>query len=489
MTSADLEEAAQYLKWTAALEEPTVAADAWTAEPEERTIAPAERRAFAERQLSARRRLYLLRSFYDTCRCRMARIHVLTASAVVLGRFCGFSATFDAIGDALMPVTDAGAPRTPAWSRYRAACDARKPLDERDALWTSAHVEDMERVRAEGLDRAFYAEADLHDGNPTYRLLRQHMQLTLDARLVGHSALADAVPHEAGVGQGVSLTLRRIARGIGVLVSAYGAETRRALLRPMVPSRPGLSGDREAAATLLASSATATSAAGSYRRAVRLARRGVQAAEGDSWPLLATVLGNRVNQLAPLVLEFCSNPARFRVTATHELDTLPGRFWYFAQRTLVGQSLYETQLPEMEGRFRSFRRHDGSMNVVRELRSGEVLRILESDFAVREDPDRPRLVEVFPDRGVEVELDVEPAAKGGLVVRSRRVFLRGVRLPDAPVKVEFRARRVVEASGRASVEIDQLLLMQPATWWGRLLARVLRQPGELGRVRYRAFRE
>jgi hypothetical protein len=145
VTPADLEDAAEYLG---------------AAEPEEHA-------AFATRQLSARRRLYLLRAFYGTCRCRMARIHLLTAAAVVLGRFCGFSATFDAIGAALMPVTDTGAPRTPAWSHYRAACDARKPRDLRDELWIAAHVEDMEHVRAAGLDRAFYEEADLHRGNPS----------------------------------------------------------------------------------------------------------------------------------------------------------------------------------------------------------------------------------------------------------------------------------------------------------------------------------
>jgi hypothetical protein len=125
----------------------------------------------------------------------VARIHLMTSAAVVLGRFCGFSATFDAIGAALMPVTDAGAPRTPAWSHYRAACDARKPRALRDELWVAAHVGDMERVRAEGLDRAFYDESEQHAGNPTYRLLRQHVEMTLDTRLVNETALA-AVPYE-----------------------------------------------------------------------------------------------------------------------------------------------------------------------------------------------------------------------------------------------------------------------------------------------------
>ena len=485
MTAADLEEAAQYLKWTLAEETPPPPEE-WAVEPGERTIAPEERHAFAARQLSARRRLYLLRSFYGTCRSRMARVHLMTSAAVVLGRFCGFSATFDSIGEALMPVTDAGAPRTPAWSHYRAACDARKPWAERDALWIAAHVEDMERVRADGLDRAFYDEADQHEGNPTFRLLRQHLEMTLDTRLVDHAALAGAVPYEA-----TDLSpLKRVARGGRLLFSAYAAETKRALRRPMVPYRPGASGDREAAFTLLASSVTAWRAGRIYRRGVRLARRGMPAVEGDAWPLLATVLGTRANGVAPLVLELHSNPGRFRMTATLEHDTRAARFWSWAVAKLVGQPLYEAPLPQLEGRCRLFRRDDGSMRLVRELRAGDALRVFEADLVLRGDADRPRLVAVFPDEGVEVDLEVEPSGRTGLLVRSRRAFVRGHRLFGVPVSVELRTRRAVDASGRAGLEVEDRLLLQPATVWGRWLVHgILRRPEELRRVRYRAWRE
>jgi Domain of unknown function (DUF4166) len=465
VTPADLEDAAEYLG----------------------AAGPEEHAAFAARQLSARRRLYLLRSFYGSCRCRMARIHLLTGAAVVLGRFCGFSATFDAIGAALMPVTDTGAPRTPAWSHYRAACDARKPRDLRDELWIAAHVEDMEHVRAAGLDRAFYAEADRHEGNPTWRLLREHMQMTLDARLIDHSALAGAVAYETAVAQGMSLALKRIATGGRRLLSSYADETKRALVRPTIPTRPGLCGDRETAFALLASSVTAWSAASVYRRGVRAARRGMQAAEADAWPLLASVLGSRVGEVAPLIVDFYSNPARFRLKAALELHTLPARFWSFVVTKLVGQGLYETH-PEMEGRFRVFRREDGSMHFVRELHCGDELRVFDSDFVVRNGAGGPRLFEVFPDQGVDVELDVRPSGEGGLVIRCQRVYLRGLRLPNAPIRVEFRTREVVDDAGRASLEIDGLLLMQPETAWGRWLAyRALRRPEELGRIRYRAW--
>ena len=486
MTAADLEEAAQYLKWTLALEETPPPPEEWAVEPGERTIAPGERHAFAARQLSARRRLYLLRSFYGTCRSRMARMHLLTSAAVVLGRFCGFSATFDAIGDALMPVTDAGAPRTPAWSHYRAACDARKPRGLRDELWVAAHVEDMERVRAEGLDRAFYDEAALHAGNPTYRLMRQHLQMTLDTRLIDHAALAGAVPYEA-----TDLSpLKRLARGARLLLSAYAAETKHALLRPMVPYRPGASGDREAAFTLLASSVAAWGAGRIYRRGVRLARRGMPAVESDASPLLATVLGARANGVAPLVLELHSNPGRFRMTATLEHDTRAGRFWSWVVTKLVGQPLYEAKAPEMDGQCRLFGRDDGSMRLVRELRAGDAVRFFEADLVLRGDADRPRLVAVFPDEGVEVDLEVEPAGRTGLLVRSRRVLVRGQRLAVVPIAVELRTRRAVDASGRAGLEIEERLLLQPTTFWGRWLVHgILRRPEELRLIRYHAWRE
>jgi Domain of unknown function (DUF4166) len=154
---------------------------------------------------------------------------------------------------------------------------------------------------------------------------------------------------------------------------------------------------------------------------------------------------------------------------------------------LVGQGLYETH-PEMEGRFRVFRREDGSMHFVRELHCGDELRVFDSDFVVRNGGGGPRLFEVFPDQGVDVELDVRPSGEGGLVIRCQRVYLRGLRLPNAPIRVEFRTREVADAAGRASLEIDGLLLMQPETAWGRWLAyRVLRRPEELGRIRYRAW--
>ena len=85
-------------------------------------------------------------------------------------------------------------------------------------------------------------------------------------------------------------------------------------------------------------------------------------------------------------------------------------------------------------------------------------------------------------------MDVKPLAESGLAIRCRRVFLRGLQLPNVPLKVEFRTREVVDAGGRASLDIAGLLLMQPQTAWGRFLAHgLLRRPEELGRIRYRAW--
>ena len=74
------------------------------------------------------------------------------------------------------------------------------------------------------------------------------------------------------------------------------------------------------------------------------------------------------------------------------------------------------------------------------------------------------------------------------VIRCQRVYFGGLQLPSAPIKVEFRTREVVDDAGLPSLEIEGLLLMQPATAWGWVLAHLLlRQPEELGWIRYRAW--
>src|SRR5262249_51958922 len=82
----------------------------------------AEREAFARRQLAPRDRLTRLLAFYGRCPCRLARVHLLTSASVVVGRLCGYSETFNALGDFIMPVDASGEVRSAAWAGYRDAC-------------------------------------------------------------------------------------------------------------------------------------------------------------------------------------------------------------------------------------------------------------------------------------------------------------------------------------------------------------------------------
>jgi hypothetical protein len=448
-------------------------------------ILGSEQRAFALRQLRARRRLTLLLAFYGQNPSRMARIHLLTAAAVCLGRFCGYSVTFDAMGEALMPVDDEGRPRTEAWAAYANACVDGRPRELRDEHWIVAHLEDMERVRREGKDRAFYAEADAHAHDPTWLLLRQHMQMTVDARLIDHAALAGAVPYETAIAQGMRLALVRIFTAGGRLLGRYARVTLRALVLPSRETVPGLVSDRRAALTLLTTSVTSWTAAGVYRRGVRTARHGARADAGDAWPLLAEVLGERVAEVHPLIVRFYSNPAAFDARAQLELRTVPARFWSFVATLLVGQGLYETQDAPFDARFQVFRREDGSMHFVRELYCRGALRVFDSDFVVRRVDGRPTLFEVFLDHGLMVEMDLTPLEGGGLSIRSRRVTLRRWPLPSFGLRVEFQSRVVLDPAGECALAIEGTLRMAPRTRLGRFVAHgLLRRPRDLGRIRY-----
>src|SRR5262245_12112876 len=106
----------------------------------------AEHLAFARRQLAARRRVARLLAFYGQHPCRMARVHLLTASSVAIARFCGYSASFHALGEAIMPVDEAGRPRSALWETYEQACADNRPWGLRDELWLEAHARDWQAV-------------------------------------------------------------------------------------------------------------------------------------------------------------------------------------------------------------------------------------------------------------------------------------------------------------------------------------------------------
>ncbi len=75
---------------------------------------------------------------------------------------------------------------------------------------------------------------------------------------------------------------------------------------------------------------------------MRLRDRGLTA-EGDAWPILSEVLGDRVAEVKPAIVRFYENPSRFAVRAKLELKTIPARFWSCAATLLIGQGLYETR--------------------------------------------------------------------------------------------------------------------------------------------------
>jgi hypothetical protein len=446
---------------------------------------PAELSAFAERQVTARHRFTELRAFYRKHPCRMARIHMLTASAVTLGRFCALSATFDAIGEEHHPVDASGEPRSEVWARYRDACQEGLPWEVRDELWIEAHIEHTARARSQGLLDAFALEASAHPRDPTWRLLQRHMDLTLGARLIDRDAIVGRIPVETAIAQGIASTLRRLFGTGWQLLARYAVETARAVLFIAQRSPPGVASYRSTAFTLLVSTVSSWSAWRVYRRGTTRQLRG-RLAEGDTWPLLASVLGERVSEVDPLVVRFYSNPSRFDVTASLELRTWPARFFSFIATLVVGQGLYETSDAPFAARFRVFARTDGSMHFVRELYPDGTLRVFDSDFVVRTVNQRATLFEVFVEDRIDVQMAVEPVDHGGLSIRGTRIFYRGVRVPDMGLEVEFRSMALGD-SEPGTLRIEGHLRMRPKTWLGRLLVfGILRRPEELGCIRYSA---
>lgn len=460
----DLREAEQFL--------PTGTAEEWE--------------AFACRQLRSRGRLTQLLQFYRAYPCRMSRTLILAASAITLGRFCGLSQSFDAIGEAMMPMDASGVFHSAEWRRYTEACAAGRPWDVRDELWLAGYMGALNRVCGAGLDVAFYAEVEGHPSEPTWRLLRQHMEVTIGARLIDNAAIGGVVAYETAMSRTMSLALRRLFTTGWKLLAFYAGKAAHAILFPArEPERPVI-GYRQCATQMIRCAATAWAAGRIYRRGVRQRDRGSLAAE-EGWPMLQSVLGEKISEVHPLTVQFYSNPAPFRVKATLALHTAPARMWSRLATLLVGQGLYETDQKDIEASFRVFRRADGSMHFIRELYCGGALRVFDSDFVVRPVDGRSSLFEVFVDLGVEVEMDLQPLPGGGLCIRSRNIYLRGVRLPPVGLQVEFRSFVEEDGAAGSQVRIEGRLLMEPQSSVGRFVMwRVLGRPHELGSICYRA---
>jgi hypothetical protein len=431
--------------------------------------------AFVLRQRNCRRRLAGLEAFYRAHPCRMTRVHLLVSSAVTLGRFWGVSAPFARLGEAVMPVDSSGQPRTQAWEAYARACDEGLPVEVRDERWIDAHMRDAVRAREAGLEAAFLAEARQHAEEPLWRLLVQHLEMTLGARLFDQPALAGAVPGETAMAHGMALAVGRLLHAGWSLLRHYARATARALLLPRGPRHEGMPGDRRVAWLLLSSFLTAWTAARVYRRGVRSLHRGQQSGPTDSWPLLAATLGGGVTEVDARVVRFYSNPGAYSVRASVDLRGWGARIIAWLATRLLGQGVSESGARAFPARFRTFRRVDGSMHFVRELYCDGALRVFDSDFVVR----NGTLYEVFIEEGLEVEMEVRALERGGVSIRGRRVRWRGLPLPTFGLGVEFRTYPVEENSEQ--VDIVGMLSREPRSG-------STESPQVLGLLRYQAAR-
>nr|BDT30353.1 DUF4166 domain-containing protein [Myxococcus sp. MH1] len=389
---------------------------------------------FVLRQRACRLSLGLLADFYRVNPCRMAQVHLLAASAVTLGRFWGVSEPFARLGAAVMPVDETGLPRTPEWSAYASACTEGLPMEVRDEQWIEAHMVDVARGRELGHEAAFLEEARAHEREPLWRLLVQHVEMTLGARFFDQHALAGAVPGESAIAHGLALSVVRLTSAGWVLLRHYAWATLRALCLPRWHRAPGLVGERRAAWLLLSSFLTAWTAAGVYRRGVKALHRGQRTRPSDAWSLLASAMGPEVSRVDERVIRFYANPGAWNVRASVTFSSRTARVLAWVATRLSGQGLFEHGARTFPGRFRTFRRADGSMHFVRELYCDGALRSFDSDFVLRGN----QLHEVFVEHGLDLALDVSVLDDGGIRLRGGTLRWHGLVLPPVGRGVEFR---------------------------------------------------
>lgn len=437
---------------------------------------PEAEAGFCARQGAALARIAALEQFYAEHDCRMARLHRLASTVVVLHRFPGLSPAFDRIGALIQPV-DADGPRGARWQAYARACTAGRALEVRDELWIAAHAEDLRVVRAEGLEAAFEAETVVDPA--AWRLMRRHLTYTLGARTRDDDALSGAIALETAMAAAMSTSVARMLQDGGATVLRTVWLGLRSI-RERSPPAPGLPSYRTVTRWLIASAWASLTTVGVWRRGQRELGRGA-AAPGEGWPMLEQVLGDRVREVHPAVVAFYSDPARYDVQCTLDLYTTPAAFWSRLLTLTVGQGLYEAGSGVFSARIRTYRREDGSMHFVREIDTGRALRVFDSDFVVRDHQGVPTLFEHFPDEHIDVQLEVTPLGPGlGVSVRGVDVYWRGLRLPSSGLEIEFRSS--VEAG---ALHVEGQLSMRPRTALGRFLAwRMLRRPEKLGTIRY-----
>jgi hypothetical protein len=216
---------------------------------------------FVARQRRARERVTLIEAFYLRYPCRMGSLHLLAVAAIALARFAGRSEAYDAIGARLVPVDANGAPRTQAWQVYTASFEEDLPPDVREERWLLAHLADMEAVKAEGWVGRFAAEREAHREDPSWRMLEEHMAVTLGARVHDGEALAGSVALETAMAAAFwALARRQVRTGLGLVRTYVFAAARAVILGgPRVPAH--LPSDRRLVWRLCTASVRGLSAA------------------------------------------------------------------------------------------------------------------------------------------------------------------------------------------------------------------------------------
>lgn len=437
---------------------------------------------FAKRQHRSRVRFTILKDFYTRNHCRMTRLHLLATCAVTLGRFAGFSKTFDEMGEHFLPLNLDNQPRTIEWQEFVKACDENLPIEVRDELWLAAHFKDLQDVRASGLYAAFEVEAEQHKNEPIWQLLQQHMDVALGVRLMDHSAISGILPYETAIAHSLTLTVKKLVFAASKLVFLYSKESARAILNVFEKTPKDLISYRRTAFDMMRYFLLSFTVSKIFRQGVRSQERGRIAVDGN-WSLLEMAMDAEVEKINPMIRQFYANPSRFDVTATLKLETLPARFWSRFLTFIFGQGLYETDLEEIPARLRIFERKDGSMHFIRELYCNGKYRIFDSDFVVQ----NGKLYEVFTDLNASVEMNVEPIADGGLIIQSKNFLFHGKKMPSIGLTVEFKSR--VEDDDK-TMKIDGQLLMKPKTKFGEFFAhKILRRPTNLGSIHYKVWRK
>ena len=436
--------------------------------------------SFAERQLRSRCRFAELKAFYHRNYCRMTRLHLLASCAVTLGRFAGFSKTFDQMGEHFMPLNRENQPRTAEWQTFIEACKENLPIEVREEFWLAAHFKDLKNVRESGLYAKFEHEAEQYKSEPIWQLLKQHMDVALGVRLMDNSAISGILPYETAIADSLVLTVKKLATAASKLVFLYTKESARAILDVSERTPKSLISYRRTAFEMMRNFLLSFTVSKIFRQGIRTRERG-KTAHDENWSLLEMALGEKVEKINPLIREFYANPSRFDVTATLKLETLPARFWSRFLTFIFGQGLYETDLEEIPTRFRIFERKDGSMHFVRELYCNGKYRIFDSDFVVQ----NGKLYEVFTDMKAAVEMHVSVLENGVLSIQSKNFLFHGRRMPSIGLNVEFKSR--VEGD---LLKIDGQLLMKPKTKFGSFFAhKILRRPQNLGSIHYTARRK